>query len=212
LSNAVNPESPDFNKKERAEWIEWVYLMSTTRMGVSILHKWPFRNDMVPILAYSGVSALIKRDISPSSKQFFDPSISHFLGDVDLGIRVSILGDKAVLVPGAIIYHIEDNKSWTDKELLYRAFIGARDIYVVYYKNMFTAKFIAFLPILLVGVPTKVFALRVNWITKAILFIAALLLSPLVCLSALIQLPKHKESRKKFLPTELMIGFGCLRR
>jgi len=180
LVNTVYPGSPDFLRKERETWIDYVYLMGTTRLGVTLLQKKAFTKKPVSILAYSGVSALIKRNTFDNGDEFFDSKISHFLGDVDIGIRVNVLGNKVVLVPTAIIYHIEENKQWSSLQLLYRSYLGARDTYLVYYKNMTLIEFFLFVPLLMIGIPTKVFTLRTNWLTKVLLFSISLLLSPMV--------------------------------
>lgn len=199
LVNTINPGSPDYIKRELTGDIEWVYLMSTCKFGVTLLKKWPYQPEPVPILAYSGVSALLKKDILAISGQYFDSSISHFLGDAELGIRVNVLGYKALLIPGAIIYHIEDNKSWVDLSLIKRAIYGARDTYLIYFKNMTGCEFLAFLPFLLIGSPLKVFTLRTSTLTKIILFPMACITSPFVMLWALTQLHKHKQARKFIL-------------
>lgn len=196
LVNTVNPGSPDFSRLERQKWINYVYLMSTSRFGVTLLQKKVFTNNLIPILAYSGVSALIKRNTFEKSIEFFDSQISHFLGDVDIGIRANVLGYKVVLVPTAIIYHIEDNKRWSNLQLLYRAYLGARDTYLVYYKNMSFIEFLLFIPFLILGIPTKVFTLRTNRLTKLFLFAISLLISPMVFILAIINLHKVSSDRK----------------
>ena len=151
-------------------------------------------------MAYSGVSALIKRDAFPKALGFFDTHLSHFLGDVEVGVRANVLGGKAVLVPTAIIYHIEDNKSWSNWNLLVRAFLGARDTYLVYYKNMYFLEFLAFIPILLIGIPTKVFALRMtNRLTRTALFVGSLFASPIAFLFSLSRFPLVAKHRKLIL-------------
>jgi len=211
LVNTVYPGSPDFSRKEREKWIDYVYLMGTTRLGVTHLQKNTFTKEPISILAYSGVSALLKRNIFDNRTEFFDSKISHFLGDVDIGIRANVLGKKVVLVPTAIIYHIEDNKQWSSLELLYRSFLGARDTYLVYYKNMTLMEFLLFIPILLIGIPTKVFTLRTNWPTKALLFSVSLLLSPMVFMFSLLYLHKVSGDRQHILKNRKCSKFWLIK-
>jgi len=210
LVNTINPGYPDYSKKEREKEVKWVYLMSTTKVGVTLPKKWPFQQKLIPILAYSGVTALIKKEILSISGQYFDSSISHFLGDVELGVRMNVLGYKAILVPSAIVYHIEDNKSWFDRKLLSRAIIGSRDTYIVYFKNMYALEYLAFLPLLFIGTPIKVFALRVSWFTKTILFVLACIVNPFVFLWALTQFQRHQSKRKKNLAKRIYGRFWLL--
>jgi GT2 family glycosyltransferase len=199
LVNTVNPTAPDFRVRDREGWTDWVYLMSTTRLGQTTPQRWPFSEQIVPVLAYSGVSALIKREALSLTGYFFDSSISHFLGDVELGLRVNVLGYRAVLVPTAIVYHVEDNKQWLNGRLLLRALCGARDNFVVYYINMYTLEYILFLPLLLLGVPLKAFAQRKGLALRTLLFAIALPLSPVAFLLAVLAFPRHAAKRREVL-------------
>ena len=90
LANSINPTAPDFENNERVGWVKWVYLMGTAKLGQTTPKRWPFSEEIIPVLAYSGVSALIKRETASFADYLFDPSLSHFLGDVELGIRVDM--------------------------------------------------------------------------------------------------------------------------
>jgi GT2 family glycosyltransferase len=211
LVNSVNPTAPDFEDKKRTGWVKWVYLMGTAKLGQTTPKRWPFCEETVPVLAYSGVSALIKRESLALTGYFFDPLISHFLGDVELGLRVSVSGYKVVLVPTAIVYHIEDNKNWSNARLLLRALEGARDNFVVYYRTMYTLEFILFLPLLLLGVPLKAYAQRAGYLQKSLLFAVALPLSPIALALAVLSFPKHAQQRRAILSKRKRDRFWLLR-
>lgn len=211
LVNSIDPSAPDYAAKEREGWPEWVYLLSTTRFGQTTRKRWPFFQEPVPVLAYSGASALIKREFLALSGDLFDASISHWLGDVELGLRVNALGYRALLVPTAILYHIDDNKNWRDLRLHLRALEGARDHYVVYYKNMFALEFALLVPLLLVGVPLKAFAQRTGLLEQLALFCLALPLSPLALVLALLVLHKQGPKRREILARRSSDRFRILR-
>lgn len=211
LVNSIDPSAPDYARKEREGWPEWVYLLSTTRFGQTTPKRWPFFKETVPVLAYSGVSALIKREILAVSGDLFDSSISHWLGDVELGLRVNALGYRALLVPTAVVYHVDDNKDWRDLRLHLRALEGARDHYVVYYKNMYALEFALMIPLLLIGVPLKAFAQRKGFLEQLVLFGIALPLSPLAFVLALLSLHKHAEKRREILSKRTWDRFRLLR-
>jgi GT2 family glycosyltransferase len=211
LVNSINPTTSDFPEKEREAWPEYVYLMGTTRLGQTHPKKWPFSPDIVPVLTYSGVSALLKRDILTKTGYFFDSGLSHFIGDADLGLRVSVLGYTVVLVPTAVVYHVEDNKSWLDIRLLLRALLGARDYIVAYYRNMYGLEFLLFLPFLLLGVPLKAFALRSSLWQRILLFLVALPMSPLALLMAAFLFPRYVWRRREVLSKRRTGKFWLLR-
>jgi hypothetical protein len=211
LANTVQPTSPDHEIKEREKWIKWLHLMRTTKLGFVVPKRQPFSRETVLMLTASGTSGLIKRDLLTVTDYFFDPLMGHFIGDVELGLRVNVLGYKVALVPTSILYHIEEGKTWLDRRLLLRSLEGARDNILAYYKNMYGLEFILILPFLLLGTPLKAYALRTTLARRALFFIAALPLSPLAFLLAVLSFSRIAISRKEVLSKRKTDRFWLLR-
>jgi GT2 family glycosyltransferase len=211
LVNSVDPTAPDYAKKEREGWPQYVYLLSTTRLGQTHPKRWPFSPDTVQVLTYSGVSALMKRDVLTKTGRYFDSELNHFIGDMDLGLRVNVAGYKVILVPTAVVYHIEDNKNWSDMRLLWRALLGARDRIVAYYQNMYGLEFLLFLPFLLLGLPLKAYALRSGFVQRTLLFVIALPMTPLAFLLAVPFFAKNADKKEDVLSRRRTDRFWLLR-
>jgi GT2 family glycosyltransferase len=211
LANTVNPNSPDHELKEKEKWIKWLHLMRTTKLGYVVPKRRPFSKEIVPMLAAVGTSGLIKRDLLTVTDYFFDPLLGHYSGDVELGLRVNVLGYKVALVPTSILYHIEEDKNWLDRRFLLRSLEGARDIIIAYYKNMYSLEFILFLPFLLLGTPLKAYALRTTLARRTLLFMTALILSPLAFLLAVLSFFRFARSRKEVLSKRKTDRFWLLR-
>jgi GT2 family glycosyltransferase len=211
LANTVQITSPDHDIKEREKWINWQHLMRTTKLGFVVPERQPFSKETVLMLAASGTSGLIKRDLLTVTDYFFDPLLGHYIGDVELGLRVNVLGYKVALVPTSILYHIEEIKNWLDRRLLLRSLEGARDNILAYYKNMYSLEFILFLPFLLLGTPMKAYALRTTLARRTLFFLAALLLTPLAFLLAVLSFSRFETSRKEVLSKRKTDRFWLLR-
>ena len=211
LANTVQITSPDHDIKEREKEIRWQHLMRTTKLGFVVPERQPFSKEPVLMLAASGTSGLIKRDLLTVTDYFFDPLLGHFIGDVELGLRVNVLGYKVALVPTSILYHIEEGKNWLDKRLLLRSLEGARDNILAYYKNMYSLEFILFLPFLLLGTPLKAYALRTTLARRTLFFMAAFPLSPLAFLLAILSFPRFAHIRKEVLGKRNTDQFWLLR-
>ena len=211
ITNTVNPKSPDHEKKERENWIKWLHLMRTTKLGFVTQERQPFSKEPVLMLAAVGTSGLIKRDLLTATNNFFEPLLGHYSGDVELGLRVNVLGYKVALVPTSIVYHIEESVNWLDRRLLVRAFEGARDSILAYYKNMFNLEFILFLPFLLLGTPLRAYALRTTFMRRTLLFIGAMFLTPIAFLTAIISFPKFAIIRRDVLLKRKTDQFWLLR-
>jgi GT2 family glycosyltransferase len=211
LANTVQITSPDHDIKEREKEIKWKHLMRTTKLGFVVPERQPFSKEPVLMLAASGTSGLLKRDLLTVTDYFFDPLLGHFIGDVELGLRVNVLGYKVALVPTSILYHIEEGKNWLDKRLLLRSLEGARDNILAYYKNMYSLEFILFLPFLLIGTPLKAYALRTTLWRRTLFFIAALPLSPFAFLLAVLSFSRIAQERREVVSKRNTGQFWLLR-
>lgn len=199
LVNTINPNAVEYSARNRHELPENVYWCSTNRFGQTNLISRGMFSQPADILAYSGVAALIRRDAASAMFGYFDERLSHLVGDAELGIRANVLGYKCQIVPQAIVFHIEDNKQFTDTGFLKRSFVGARDSVVIYLKLMTAPEFLLFAPLLMLGQASKVLTLRFPGWQRALLLIPALALSPLTFLLALWRFPEFAASRRAIL-------------
>lgn len=209
--NTVQSTSPDYKNKERVAGVEYLHLFRMTKFGYVTSERKHFSEKPVAVLTPVGTSALIKKDMLEVTDCLFDPFMGHYTGDVEIGLRVNVLGGKVILVPTAILFHIEDNKSWVKNRFLLRALEGARDNILSFYKNMYGLEFFLFLPLLLLGTPLKAFALRTGLVRRTLLFIIALPLSPLAFFLALLRFPALADRRRKLLERRKTDRFWLLR-
>lgn len=199
LVNTINPNAVEYEGRDRNNLPEHVYWCQTNRFGQTNLISREFFAAPRRILAYSGVSALIRRDVDDRLGGYFDERLSHLVGDTELGIRANVLDYHCKVIPTAVVFHIEDNKHITSTAFLKNSFIGARDSVIIYFKLMYTLEFLLFAPFLLVGQATKVFTLRFPRWQRLILFFPALVLSPVTFLLALLRIPEFTEGRREVL-------------
>jgi GT2 family glycosyltransferase len=197
--NTVQSTSPDYERKDRVAGVTYLHIMRMTKFGYVTSERKIFSEKPIEVLTAVGTSALIKRDMLELTDCFFDPSMGHYAGDVEIGLRVNVLGGKVMLVPTAILFHIEDNKSWMDTRYLLRALEGARDNILAFYKNMYGLEFALFLPWLILGTPLKAFALRTSLLRRVLLFLIAFALSPLAFFLALLRFPTIAIERRRLL-------------
>lgn len=212
MSNTINPDAPDYVKKDRLGDPEFMYVPESTIFGNPAIRKEPYSPNPIKLLMSSGVSFLIRKDFHEASGEMFDLYYSHYNTDLDTSLRASILGYTVVFVPGAIVYHIDENKKKLTGNLLSRYFIGSRDRLLTYYKTMNTFEFILALPLLLLGIAQKVIVIRssIRLAIKFLLTLVAFCLAPAALLAALIQLPKFSQKRQFLLDRRVSSYFGLL--
>jgi GT2 family glycosyltransferase len=211
LVNTINPPASEYDQQDRTAMPDHVYWCATNRFGQTNLIARDFFDAPRDILAYSGVAALIRREAAEALNGYFDQRLSHLVGDTELGIRANVLGYRCKIIPQAVVFHIEDNKTFNDVGFLQRSFVGARDSIVIYYKLMYTLEFMLFSPLLLVGQATKVFTLRFPRWQRLLLFVPALLLSPVTYVLALRRMRLFAAIRREMLDQRPTGHFYLLR-
>ena len=211
VSNTIGPESPDYRPLERDAAAGQCVWVDMSRLGFVQLASGPAGPLPRRTLAAVGCT-MLKRDLLRRSGQLFDGSAGHYAGDVELGLRASVVGGKVIQVPTAIVYHVgEEEKTLYDLGLLVRYAAGSRDQVSAFYKNMTALEFALFLPVLLVGLPWKATQLRVPPLTRAATVAAALPFSPFVILAALLDLPRKRKARQALLAKRTVPRLWLLR-
>jgi len=212
VANAIGPDSPDYEARDRVGGARHIHFPEMSRFGFVRSTIMPFAEERICTLACAGVSALIKRAVVSKIGYLFDPLVGHYVGDMEVGLRISVMGYRIVYVPTAVIYHVgEEAKSLKDLRLLLRYAIGSRDRILMYYKNMTNPEFLLFMPIVTLGVSLKSLELRVSPIQRAALLLVSLVLCPLVLLGAVLQLAEFSSVREDVLLKRKVDRFWLLR-
>ncbi len=200
LANSVAPTSSDYEPQDRVGMVSHIHFPRISRFGYVQPRVELFADKKMWTLACAGVSGLFKRDVITETGYLFEPLVGHYIGDMEVGLRVSVLGYKIIFVPTAIIYHVgEKAKSLTDSSLLFRYAQGSRDRILAYYKNMTNLEFLLFVPLVTLGLSLKSLELRIRPIQRIALLFASLVLSPIVLAMAIFRLSDFASARKRVL-------------
>jgi GT2 family glycosyltransferase len=211
VSNTIGPESPDYRPLERDAAASHCVWVSMSRLGYVRLKPGRIGRGGRCTLAAVGCS-MLKRELLSRSGQLFDGSAGHYAGDVELGLRASVVGGRVVQVPTAIVYHVgEEQKTLFDASLLARYAAGSRDQVSVFYKAMTGQEFALFLPVLLIGLPWKATQLRIRPLMRMAAVVVAVPFSPLVIMAALASLPHKREGHCALLARRTVPRFWLLR-
>ena len=148
-------------------WLSRAFYNGHIRGGESL------KNIVIP---YLGVG-LIRKSIVDKYGHLFDPNYFIYAEDVDLGLRIRLLGKKIVLVNDALLYHMhaattsKTTKSFTTYQM-------ERNLMITFFKILSLKNIILFLPYVLL---MRFFAIIKDVITlrfgnalariKAVLFI-----------------------------------------
>lgn len=212
VTNTVPPGSPDFARQTLDGVVATTTQASVAPFGYVRVRTVPFTARPRRTLAAAGVSGLLRRELVGRAGGYFDPGLSHYAGDVELGLRAVCVGGEVVQVPTAVVYHIgETSRSLADPGLLLRFAAGSRDQVLAFWQNMTTPEFVLFLPFLTVGLALKSFELRCSQSVSIMLFLVSLPLAPAVVLAACLRMPPRRETRRRIQERRTLGRFGLLR-
>jgi len=101
-------------------------------------------NVKIKEIPYLGVG-LIRKDIAKKFGYIFDPDYFIYGEDVDLGLRLRLIGYTAIFVPNAILYHMHamTTKSFDNA---YTTFLLERNLITTFLKILSFKNIILFLP------------------------------------------------------------------
>ena len=148
-----------------------------------------------------GGSLLIERDLVRFPNYAFDVDLGLYCEDLDLALRLNILGYKTVTVPTSVVYHYNSfaMKAGPDKKSLQKSVHIVRNRIIAFYKNMTNIEFILFLPLLLVGAPLKVRELGWSLRKQFLYGVGAIPVTVLSLQQALLLLDRFVDKRKRNL-------------
>jgi GT2 family glycosyltransferase len=212
VTNTVPGRSPDYRRKTLTGAVGTATRTTLSPLGYVRVSTSVFSPAPSFTLAAAGVSVLVRRDLQTRSGMLFDPAFGHYAGDVELGLRAFVVGGATAYVPTAIVYHVgEAHQALRDWRLLRRFAQGSRDNVLALYKNMTTAEFVLFVPLLTVGLALKSLQLRAPLLGRLLLLVVALPLSPFVVVSAMLRFGSVEASRRALLVRRRIGRFGLLR-
>ena len=101
-------------------------------------------NPIVKEVPYLGVG-IIRKDIVEKFGYLFDPDYFIYGEDLDLGLRIRLLGMKTLLVGNAILYHMH-SATMQNSSSSKKIFLMERNLIVTFFKVLSLKNVILFLP------------------------------------------------------------------
>ena len=102
------------------------------------------KNERIKEIPYMGV-CLIDRVVTDMFGYLFDPDYFIYAEDLDLGLRLRLLGLKTLLVPSAVIYHL--HAATMGKEKGYkRTFLMERNLLTTFFKILSFKSILIYMP------------------------------------------------------------------
>ena len=102
--------------------------------------------DGIKEIPYLGVG-MVRREAVDYFGYLFDPDYVIYGEDLDLGLRIRLMGKKAVFVPDAIIYHMH-SATMQEVSNAKKSFLLERNLIITFFKNMSAGNVLRFFPYL----------------------------------------------------------------
>ena len=200
-SNMLMPWVYEFGSTDREGFPNNTYYYDLSRYGYAAYRIKPFQQNPIRSMFLEGGSLLIERDLVRSPNYAFDVDLGLYCEDLDLALRLNILGYKTVTVPTSVVYHYNSfaMKAGSDKKSLQKSVHIVRNRIIAFYKNMTNLELMLFLPLLLVGAPLKVRELGWSLRKQFLYGVGAIPVTILGLQQALIMLDRFMDKRKRNL-------------
>ncbi|HIJ18260.1 TPA: glycosyltransferase family 2 protein [Candidatus Woesearchaeota archaeon] len=152
-------------------------------------HRADKTGNTIKEIPYMGIG-LIRKEAVQKFGYLFDPDYFIYAEDLDLGIRIRLLGMKTLHVPSAIAYHMHSQamKHIPDAR---KAFLLERNLLTTFYKDMGISSILLFMP--------YAYAMRLLAILRDILTLrfAVALARIRAVFAVLFSIPSILQKRKK---------------
>lgn len=186
------PYHPEFEPKNREEYPARRNVFELNSLGFVEDHR--ITPQQFRTFELSGCSMIIERDAVERLEYLFDEEISFPIDDLELGLRLTTLGETVIFVPDSIVYHSQYQKSEiTDFGFLLRKYLGTVEgCSNAFFKTMTMGEYVRFLPRFYLGCILKVRVMRVSPVIKLGLYAAAAVI-------ALVAIAKSFVSNRRFV-------------
>lgn len=202
-ANQIMPVNAEFAAADRYAPPQRANLWQLSPAGYAQCIGGPPGNQLQPSLALSGGAFGMRRATLNRLAYLFDATYGSYGEDIDLGLRLQLLGYGVALAPQAVVFHATGsglhNTAGTRPALSAGriAWRATCNRVVTYYKVLDSAEFLLFLPILLLGAPAKAWQWRVGWPWRVAAVLAFIPVTWLGWLWALIRLPAYRAQRQR---------------
>jgi len=213
-SNMLMPWVNEFEIADRKEFPNHTYYYDLSRFGYAAYKIDPFQKESFQSMFLEGGSLLIERELIKYPNYAFDTSLGSYGEDLDLALRLNILGYKTVTVPTSVVFHYNSfaMKAGSDIKSIQKSIQIIRNRILAYYNNMTNLEFMLILPLLLIGAPLKVREL--GWsLRKQLLYgIGSIPVTFIGLYKALMKLSKFKGKRRHNLKQRKLQELQLLRK
>lgn len=150
-------------------------------------------------LFLSATSMMIRRQVAENLDELFDSDLPMYGDDLDLSLRLALLGYRIVHAPDSIVYHRQYQKNTlTAPRWLLKKYVWlTTSRYHAFYKTMTNREYIFMLPRLLMASIANVKILRIPFWKKGPLYIVTVLLSLFSLLYSLLRNRQYAEKRQR---------------
>jgi GT2 family glycosyltransferase len=122
-------------------------LMSRSLYSRSLCFK-P-RKDLPFDIVGAGVGLIRKKTIKQVGNFIYDPDYFLYGEDIDLGLRIRLIGKRTVLVPGSKIFHAHTTITAKTFSRFYLSFLTERNLTLTFFKTFSRSNLILFFPYVL---------------------------------------------------------------
>ncbi len=198
-ANIMQPWYEEFDPPDASAPPRAFFSADLSRLGYVRYRRLPLSQPLAETLFLHGVCIAIRRPTLDELGYAFDPAFFAYAEDMDLALRVRLLGLRTVAVRDAVVFHKHTLKTDTSLRVARHTIRIIRNRALALWKVMSAAEFAVALPLLVVGAPFNVTEFGLPPRRRALYFVALVPAALAAAATALWQLPAYRAKRRRVL-------------
>jgi GT2 family glycosyltransferase len=196
-ANVVQPWYPEFGALDTTGAPPAFRSADLSRLGYVRYRELPVREPIADTFFLHGVCIAMRRELSASLDYVFDPDFFAYAEDMDLALRLQLLGLRTVAVRDAVVFHKHTLKTSLSPRIALHTVRIVRNRALALFKVMSVAEFAVAFPVVIAGAPLNVTEFGLTPGRRAVYFVLLIPVALLAAMTTLVQLPAYREKRAR---------------
>jgi GT2 family glycosyltransferase len=196
-ANIVQPWYPEFDALDTTGPPAAFHSADLSRLAYVRYRDLPMQQPLADTLFLHGVCIAMRRDLAASLDYVFDPEFFAYAEDMDLALRLRLLGLRTVAVRDAVVYHKHTLKTALSPRIALHTVRIVRNRALALFKVMSAAEFALAFPIVIAGAPFNSSEFGLTPARRALYSVLLIPVALLAAITTVVQLPAYREKRAR---------------
>lgn len=196
-ANVVQPWYPEFDALDTTGAPSAFRSADLSRLAYVRYRELPMQGPIADTFFLHGVCIAMRRELAASLDYVFDPDFFAYAEDMDLALRLQLVGLRTVSVRDAVVFHKHTLKTSLSPRIALHTVRIVRNRALALFKVMSAAEFAIAFPIVIGGAPLNMTEFGLTPARRAAYFVLLIPVALMAAITTLVQLPAYREKRAR---------------